>query len=81
MPMQGVYELDGMDRARDRAGDRARDRAGDRAGDRGGWLVKSIASCIFVLVLMVVVCTVLALDASMTTEQRIATFQQSGVFP
>jgi hypothetical protein len=30
---------------------------------------------------MVVVSTVLAIDASLTAEQRIATFQQSGVFP
>jgi len=61
MPMQGVYELDAVERA--------------------GWLAKSIAPCIFILVLMVVVCTVLVLDASLTPEQRIATFQESGVFP
>jgi hypothetical protein len=61
MPMQGVYELDVVDRA--------------------GWLGKSIAPCTFILVLMVVVCTVLVLDASLTPQQRIATFQESGVFP
>ena len=61
MPMQGVYELDAMDRA--------------------GRLGRSIAPFTFVVVLLVVVCTVLVLDASLTPEQRIATFQASGVFP
>lgn len=34
-----------------------------------------------ILVFIVAVCTVLALDASVTPEQRIATYQQSGIFP
>jgi hypothetical protein len=61
MPMQGVYELDAMDRA--------------------GRLSKSIAPWFFILLLMIVVATALLMDASLTPEQRIATFQQSGVFP
>jgi len=48
---------------------------------RSDWLSKTLAPCALILVLLVVVCTVLALDASMTPEQRIAIFQQSGVFP
>jgi hypothetical protein len=49
--------------------------------DRTGWLSKTLAPYALFLVLMVVVCTVLALDASLAPERRIATFQQSGVFP
>jgi hypothetical protein len=48
---------------------------------RSEWLSKTLAPSALILVLMVVVCTVLALDASMMPEQRIAIFQQSGVFP
>jgi hypothetical protein len=51
------------------------------AEDRTDWLSKTLAPCASILVLMVVVCAVLALDASTTPEQRIAIFQQSGVFP
>jgi len=34
-----------------------------------------------ILVLVAVVCGVLALDASITLEQRIALIQQSGIYP
>lgn len=44
-------------------------------------LSKTLAPSVLILVLLLIVCTVLALDASLTPEQRIATFQQSGVFP
>jgi len=46
-----------------------------------GSLSKTLAPYALILILMVVVCTVLALDASLTPEQRIATFQQSSMFP
>ena len=48
---------------------------------RTGRLSKTLAPSALILVLMLIVCMVLALDASLTPEQRIATFQQSGVFP
>jgi len=48
---------------------------------RAGHLSKTLAPSALILVLMLIVCMVLALDASLTPEQRIATFQQSGVFP
>ena len=51
------------------------------AADRTDWLSKTVAPWAFILVLMVVVYTVLVQEASMTSEQRIAIFQQSGVFP
>jgi hypothetical protein len=51
------------------------------ATHRTGRLGKSLAPAALILVLLVGVCTVLALDASLPSEQRIATFQQSGVFP
>ena len=51
------------------------------ATDRAGRLSKSIAPRLLILLLMIVVGTALLLDASLTPEQRIATFQQSGVFP
>jgi len=51
------------------------------AADRTDRLSKTLAPYVFILVLMVVVSTVLAQEASMTAEQRIAIFQQSGVFP
>ena len=35
----------------------------------------------FVPLLIVIACTVLLLDASLTPEQRIALFEQSGFFP
>ena len=44
-----------------------------------GWLSKTLAPYALILFLMVVVWRVLALDASLTPEQRSATF--SGVFP
>jgi len=51
------------------------------ATDRAGRLSKSIAPWLLILLLMIVVGTALLLDASLTPAQRIATFQQSGVFP
>jgi len=48
---------------------------------RTGRLSKTLAPSALILVLMLIVCMVLALDASLTPEQRIVTFQQSGVFP
>jgi hypothetical protein len=46
-----------------------------------GWLRKSSMPWAVILAMMVVLCTVLTLDASITSEQRTALFQQSGVFP
>jgi hypothetical protein len=43
------------------------------------WLKGTLA--FWALTSVFVVCTVLALDASMTTEQRIAISQQSGALP
>jgi hypothetical protein len=51
------------------------------AGKRSGWPSKTLSSYALILVLVVVACTALALDASLTLEQRVASFQQSGVFP
>jgi hypothetical protein len=45
------------------------------------WLRKIIALWALIFVAVVGVCTVLSLDASMTTAQRIAPLQQAGVFP
>jgi hypothetical protein len=45
------------------------------------WLRKTVALWALIFVVVVGVCTVLSLDASMTTAQRIAPLQQSGVFP
>jgi hypothetical protein len=45
------------------------------------WLRKTLASWALILVLVVALCTVLALDASTTPELRIAPYQQSGLFP
>jgi hypothetical protein len=42
---------------------------------------KSLWVWAFILVVAVVVCTTLALDASMTPAERIAPYQQSGMFP
>ena len=50
-------------------------------GKRSGWPSKTLSPYVLVLVLVVVACTALALDASLTLEQRVASFQQSGVFP
>ena len=51
------------------------------AMDRAGRLSKTLAPYALILALMLIVCMVLSLDASLTPEQRIATFQQSGMFP
>jgi hypothetical protein len=48
---------------------------------RTGRLSNTLAPSALILILMLIVCMVLALDASLTQEQRIVTFQQSGVFP
>jgi hypothetical protein len=42
---------------------------------------RPIALWILVVVLVAIACTVLALDAAITTDQRIAQFVQSGMFP
>jgi hypothetical protein len=54
------------------------------AGDRkvyATWLRGTLGAWALIVVLMAAVCTVLALDVSITPEQRIAPYQQSGVFP
>jgi hypothetical protein len=45
------------------------------------WLRMVVAFWALILIAMAAVCTVLALDDSMTPEQRIAPYQQQGVFP
>ena len=45
------------------------------------WLRMVVAFWALILVAIVAVCTVLALDGSMAPEQRIAPYQQQGVFP
>ncbi len=45
------------------------------------WLRTVVAFWALILVAIVAACTVLALDGSMTPEQRIAPYQQQGVFP
>ncbi len=45
------------------------------------WLRMVVAFWALMLVAVVAVCAVLALDGSMTPEQRIAPYQQQGVFP
>jgi len=45
------------------------------------WLGRIVALWALILVAVVVLCTVLSLDASMTTAERIAPLQQSGAFP
>jgi uncharacterized membrane protein len=45
------------------------------------WLRMAVAFWALILVAMVAVCTVLALDRSITPERRIAPYQQQGVFP
>jgi hypothetical protein len=48
---------------------------------RGTVAERRFALWIFVAMLTVTACTVLILDASITPEQRIALFEQSGLFP
>jgi len=55
-------------------------RAEPAEGQTGG-LSKTLAPWTLTLILVVVVCTMLALDASTTPEVHIAILQQSGVFP
>jgi hypothetical protein len=45
------------------------------------WLRMVVAFWAVILVAIVAVCTVLALDGSMTPEERIAPYQQQGLFP
>jgi hypothetical protein len=45
------------------------------------WLRKTLAVLALILAVAVVVCTVLALDASTTLEQRTAPLQLSGALP
>jgi hypothetical protein len=46
-----------------------------------GWLRRALVPWAVILAMMVMLCTVLTLDASITLEQRIALFLQSGFFP
>ena len=45
------------------------------------WLRRVVAFWALTLVAIVAVCTALALDGSMTPEQRMALYQQQGSFP
>jgi hypothetical protein len=42
---------------------------------------RPIVPWVFLAVAVLMACTVLVLDSSLTTEQRIALFVQSGMFP
>ena len=46
-----------------------------------GWLGMTLVPWAVILAMTVMFGTILALDASMTSEQRIALFLQSGFFP
>jgi hypothetical protein len=46
-----------------------------------GWLRRTLVPWAIILAMMVMRCTVLTLDATITSEQRIALFLQSGFFP
>ena len=46
-----------------------------------GWLGRTLVPWAVILAMMVMLCTVLTLDASMTSEQRITLFLQTGFFP
>jgi hypothetical protein len=46
-----------------------------------GRLHRSLVPWAVILATMVILCTVLTLDASITSEQRTVLFQQAGVFP
>ena len=46
-----------------------------------GWLGMTLVPWAVILAMTVMFSTMLALDASMTSEQRIALFLQSGFFP
>lgn len=46
-----------------------------------GRLRRTLVQWAGILAMMVMLCTVLTLDASITSEQRIALFLQSGFFP
>jgi hypothetical protein len=48
---------------------------------KADWLRKTLMPWAVILAMTVMLCTVLTLDASITSEQRTALFQQSGVFP
>jgi hypothetical protein len=45
------------------------------------WLPRHLVWWAVILAMMVMLATVLTLDASITSEQRTALFQQSGFFP
>jgi len=45
------------------------------------WLPRPLLWWAVILAMMVMLATVLTLDASITSEQRTALFQQSGFFP
>lgn len=45
------------------------------------WLRMVVVFWASILLVIVAVCTILTLDGSMTPEQRLAPFQQQGLFP
>jgi hypothetical protein len=45
------------------------------------WLPRTLVWSAAIPTMMVMLCTVLTLDASIASEQRTALFQQSGFFP
>jgi hypothetical protein len=45
------------------------------------WLPRTLFWSAVILTMMVMLCTTLTVDASMTSERRTAPFQQSGFFP
>jgi hypothetical protein len=49
--------------------------------EKAGWLRTAWMPWVLILAVTLVVCTALILDASITSEQRIALFQHSGMFP
>jgi hypothetical protein len=48
---------------------------------KAGWLRRTLVPWAGILAMIVMFCTVLTLDATITSEQRIALFLQSGFFP
>jgi hypothetical protein len=49
--------------------------------EEASWLPRTLAWSAVILTMIVMLCTVLTLHASITSEQRTAVFQQSGIFP
>jgi hypothetical protein len=53
----------------------------DEFDPKVGWLRRTWMPWAVILAMMVMFCTVLTLDASITSEQRMALYLQSGFFP